>query len=258
VRAIEQLVSVRDMDLVLPALQNKPKSITEDDVRLAHARAAVEQQSLVKWKAQLDTALRDLQKQLDALRQEEVPDCQDELMEASEVARQGREPSPIRHQINEIVAETKRISRGPGAGQAPSPALETLRQKNRAMISRVRDAVTQLEAAIHQRQEREKFLQATGDRKLPQAVTALSADFFELAQLEQGDREILDDLNDLSTTLTGDNPTDLLSDLDQVVERVIVRDLSDVTFANSRERQQYLALVPERKQLIGKSHRPKR
>jgi hypothetical protein len=125
------------------------------------------------------------------------------------------------------------------------------------MISRVTDAVTQLEAAIHQRQEREKFLQATGDRMLLQAVTALSADFFELAQLEQENREILDDLNDLYATLTGDNPTDLLSDLDQVVERAIVRDPSDVTFANSRERQHYPALVQERKQLIGKSHRPK-
>jgi hypothetical protein len=104
-----------------------------------------------------------------------------------------------------------------------------------------------LEAAIHQRQERKKLLQATGDRKLFPAVTALSKDFFELAQLEREDWEILDDLSDLYRTLADDQPTDLLDALDEAVKHVIVGDAVDIEFTDSRERQKYLALIKTRK-----------
>jgi uncharacterized phage infection (PIP) family protein YhgE len=256
-QAIEQLSCVRDKDLLLHVLQKMPKSIADDDVRLAYARMAAEQPSLVKWKAQLETELQDLQQQLDALRQVELPDCQEELIEANEKARQGRGQSRIRDQINEIVAETKRIRKRSDAAQAASPAVEKLRQKNRAMISRVADAVTQLEAAVHQLQEREKLLPAKGDPKLLRAVAAMSDDFFKLAQLEQENREILDDLNDLYSSLANKQSTDLLSDLDQVVEQVIVGVAGNIEFADSRERQEYLELVKEREQLIRRSHSPR-
>jgi hypothetical protein len=95
--------------------------------------------------------------------------------------------------------------------------------------------MTHLEPATHQRQEREKLLRVTGDRRLLPAVTALSKDFFELAQLERENRKILDDLSDLYRILTDDQPTDLLGDLDEAVEQVIVGDASDMEFADSRK-----------------------
>jgi hypothetical protein len=66
-QGIEQLTCIHGNDLLLQLLQNGPKSIPEDEVRLAYARTAAEQ-PLVKWKTQLETELRDLQKQLDTLR----------------------------------------------------------------------------------------------------------------------------------------------------------------------------------------------
>jgi hypothetical protein len=191
----------------------------------------------VKWKTHLETELRDLQKQLDRLRQVDIPDCRNELIEANKRVRQGREQSLIRDQINKNVTETKRIARTSDVVQPTSPAIEKLRQKSRAPISRVTNTITHLEAAIHYRLEREKLLQATGDRKLFPAVTALSKDFFELAQLERENREILDDLSDLHRTLADDQPTDLLGDLDEAVEQVIVGDAADIEFADSRERR---------------------
>jgi hypothetical protein len=65
----------------------------------------------VKWKKQLETELWDLQKQLDTLRQADIPDCRDELIEANKKVTQGREQGLIRDQINKNVTETKRIAR---------------------------------------------------------------------------------------------------------------------------------------------------
>jgi hypothetical protein len=162
---------------------------------------------------------RDLQKQPDTLRQADIPDCQDELTEANKRVRQGREQSPIRDQINKNVTEIKRIARTSDAAQPTSPAIEKLRQKSRATITTVTNTMTHFETAIHQRQEREKLLEVTDDRKLLPAVTALSKDFFELASLERENWEILGDSSDLHRTLADDQPTDLLSDFERPSSR---------------------------------------
>jgi hypothetical protein len=199
---------------------------------------------------QLETELRDLQKRLDTLRQADIPDRRDEPIEANKRVRQGREQSPIRDQINKNVTETKKIARTSDPAQPTSPDIEKLRQKSRATTSRVTNTMTHLEAEIRQRQERDKLLQATSDRKLLPAVTALSRDFFELAQLERENREILDDLSDLYRTLTDDSPTDLLGDLDEAAEQVIVGDAGDIEFADSRKQQE-----TEKKQNGGRGER---
>jgi hypothetical protein len=185
----------------------------------------------------LETELRDLQKQLDTLRQADVPDCREEFIEANKRVRYGRQQSPIHDQINKNVTETKRIARTSDAAQPTSPVIEKLRQKSKATIIRVTNTMMHLEGAICQRQEREKLLQATGHRKLLPAITALSKDFFEFAQLEWENREILDDLRDLYRILADDQPTDLLGDLDEAVEKVIVGDAGDIEFADSRKQE---------------------
>jgi hypothetical protein len=65
--------------------------------------------------------------------------------------------------------------------------------------------------------------------------------------LERENREILGDLSDLYRTLADEQPIDLLGDLDKAVEQDIVGDAGDIEFADSRERQEYLVLIKDRK-----------
>jgi hypothetical protein len=89
-------------------------------------------------------------------------------------------------------------------------------------------------------------------------VAPLSKDFFELAQLERENWEILEDLSDFDRTLADDQPADLLGGLDQAVELLIVGDANDIEFINNREWQEYLVFVKEREHLIRKLHSPRR